>query len=285
MRIGSGDLRLWSGTVMGASFDERLAAAKAGGFKSVSMFPLDYKNAREEGLSDEDMRRRIAESGVRVAVIDPLTKWLPEWEPPESTSEEDLAFADFEIEEVFDMVGALGAESISLIEFFGNEVPVAVGAESFANICDRAAGQGLRVHLEFQPYSGIPDLKSAWEMVRRAERPNGGLVLDTWHYFRGSPDDDLLRSIRPEKIYVLQISDAHSQPQGSLIDDGMHHRMLPGKGSFDLPGLLTTLDDIGAQPSVGAEVFSDDLAELPPEEAGERASERLQSLLASTRKT
>ena len=282
MRTGKGDLRLWSGTVMGASFDERLAAAKAGGFKSVSMFPLDYKNAREEGLSDEDMRRRIAASGIRVAVIDPLTKWLPNWEPPESTSEEDLAFADFEVEEVFDMAGALGAESVSLIEFFGNEVPVDVGAESFANICDRAAGRGLRVHLEFQPYSGIPDLKSAWEMVQRADRLNGGLVLDSWHYFRSNPDDELLRRIPPEKIYILQISDAQPQPQGSLINDGMHHRMLPGEGSFDLSGLLDTLEDIGAQPSVGAEIFSDELAELPPEEAGERASESLRSLLAGT---
>ena len=285
MKTNNEDFRLWSGTVMGAGFDERLDAALAGSFSSVSMFPIDYKNACESGLSDEDMRKRIAASGVRVAVIDPLTKWLPGWEPPEAMSGEDLAFADFEVEEVLDIADALGAESISVIEFFGKEVPADVGAESFAAICDRAAERGLRVHLEFQPYSGIPDLAAAWEIVSRADRPNGGLVLDSWHYFRGVPDDELLRSIPPEKVFVLQISDAAAEQQGSLLNDGMHHRLLPEQGSFDLRSLLRALDDTGARPSVGAEIFSDDLGTLPPEEAGKRAGESLRALLDTVRRT
>ena len=277
---GSGKLRLWSGTVMGASFEERLAAAVAGGFSDVSMFPIDYKSARETGLSDEDMRKRIAASGVRVAVIDPLTKWLPSWDPPESMSEEDVAFSDFEVDEVLHMADALGAESISVIETFGNEVPVDVGAESFAAICDRAAEQGLRVHVEFIPFSGIPDLKTAWEIVRRADRPNGGLVFDVWHYYRGQPDHDLLRTVPGEKIFVVQWSDARAEQEGSLMEDMMNRRRLPGNGDFDLATVASILDEIGATPSMGVEIFSEELRAIPPEEAGRQAGESLRELLA-----
>ena len=36
--------------------------------------------------------------------------------------------------------------------------------EAFAELCDRA-GDDLIVALEFMPYSGVPDLATAWQVV------------------------------------------------------------------------------------------------------------------------
>ena len=54
-------------------------------------------------------------------------------------SDEDLAFADFDEDEFFEMGAALDVDSINLVEPFGNEVSIAAAAESFRQVCDRAA--------------------------------------------------------------------------------------------------------------------------------------------------
>ena len=66
--------------------------------------------------------------------------------------------------------------------------------EGFAGLCDRAAEHGLLVALEFLPWSGIPDVATAWRIVDAAGRANGGLLVDTWHHLRGVADDDALRA-------------------------------------------------------------------------------------------
>ena len=43
---------------------------------------------------------------------------------------------------------------------------------------------------------------------RYADRANGGIVFDTWHFFRGDPDFDLLATVPGDRIYCVQIDDA-----------------------------------------------------------------------------
>lgn len=272
-------LRLWSGTVPGAGFVERLDVAARAGFTSVSMFPGDEVAARAEGLTHADMRALAAERGVTPAVLDPFCQWVPQWSPPPGMSGDDLAFVDFDETAFLAAAQGLGVESVTVIEVFGQSFPLDALTESFAGFCDRAAERGLRVHLEFMPFSGVPDLATGWEIVAGADRPNGGLVLDLWHYFRGRRDDALLAAVPGEKIYVVQVCDADAEVRGTLLEDCMHHRRLPGEGSFDITAVLSTLAGTGGLGSVGAEVFSDDLAALGPEVAARRAGEHLRSAL------
>ena len=60
---------------------------------------------------------------------------------------------------------------------------------------DRAALIGLDVHLEFVPMTVVSDIAIAWDMVRNADRPNGGMLFDTWHFFRGTPDFGVLAQV------------------------------------------------------------------------------------------
>jgi len=161
-------------------------------------------------------------------------------------SDEDLAFADFDEDEFFEMGAALDVDSINLVESFGNEVSIDAAAESFGEVCDRAADHDWRVHLEFMPISGVPDLETAWAIVSEADRPNGGLLFDTWHYFRGEPDHNLLSSIPGDRIFRVQLADAAAEVSGSLYNDLLHYQRLPGEGDFDLPTVIGILDNIGA---------------------------------------
>jgi sugar phosphate isomerase/epimerase len=54
----------------------------------------------------------------------------------------------------------------------------------FAGLCDRAAAHDLQVGLEFLPFSAIRTVGAARRIVADADRPNGGLIVDLWHWFR-----------------------------------------------------------------------------------------------------
>ena len=129
---------------------------------------------------------------------------------PNTTQERIFGFGE---RELFAVADAVGARSLNAVDVFGGTWSLDEAAAAFAGLCDRAAEHGLLVHLEFLPWSRIPDLATAWQVVRGADRPNGGLMLDAWHYFRSGPDGTLLRSIPGASILGVQLCDAPAAPE------------------------------------------------------------------------
>lgn len=270
----------WAGTLLHGTLDQRIEAATAGGFTYLSLFPSDYRRAREHGLSDADILARHEDAGVRLMTIDPYTRWLPRWTPPASAPPGRLEWISYQEDEIFAIVDALALETITVNEAFGTQYELDEVIEAFAAVCDRAAQSGARVHLEFTPFSGIPDLAMAWEVVRTADRPNGGLVFDTWHYLRGDRDDALLEQIPGERIYFVQIDDAAAEPVGSLLNDTLRHRLMPGEGDFDLAGVLPILARKAGIGPPGIEVLSEELWRSEPAEVGRQSAESLRTAMA-----
>ena len=52
-------------------------------------------------------------------------------------------------------------------------------------IADRLAGRELLVAVEAFPWSAIPDVDCAVDLLRRAGAPNAGLMIDVWHFYNG----------------------------------------------------------------------------------------------------
>jgi sugar phosphate isomerase/epimerase len=276
---------LCSGTLRpGIPLAERVAAATAGGFGAISLWGRDYADARAEGLRDEDIRLILADHGVSVAELDPAWWWPPGAAdvhvPPEFDTSRIFGFGEAEL---FAVADAVGARSLNAVDVFGGDWALDQAAEAFAGLCQRAADHGLLVHLEFLPWSKIPDLDTAWRVVRQADQPNGGLTVDAWHYFRsGSADTGLLRTIPGDRILGLQLSDAPATPEADPLHATLHERLLPGQGELDLRGLVADLRATGTGAPYGVEVFSDALDALPSEEAGRQAGTALRQLLDAT---
>lgn len=269
---------MWCATVRMKSLQERIAAMQAAGLQNMSLFPIDFRHAREAGLAPATMRQMLDDAGLRVVVIDPYTRWVPQWNPPASMSPDDVAFTDFDEDEIFEMAHTFGVESINVIESFGNSFSADALAEAFARVCDRAAQDNLVVHVEFMPFSGIPDLATAWEIVQKAGRANSGITLDTWHYFRGNVNDDLLQTIPGNRIRRVQVADAQWQVQGDLMNDLLHFRRPPGEDDFPLVPLMQKLLQMDALQSVGVELFSDVFDQMTATDAVQRASASLETL-------
>jgi len=273
--LGPRDLVLCSGTLARhVGLVERVEAAQAAGFAGISLWGRDYWSARRAGLHDADIRTVVADHGLAVAEVDPAWWWLPGDRevsiPADADNEEVFRYGE---DALLRLAEAVGARSLNAVDVFGGTWTTQDAAECFAGLCDRAAEHGLLVHLEFLPWSRIPDLATAWEIVRLADRANGGIAVDAWHWFRGGGDWDVLSSIPGNRVTGIQLSDGPGVPERDLITATLHHRRLPGDGDFDLPRLLRQLAAIGAVAPVGVEVFSDALHLLPPAEGARLAAD------------
>jgi sugar phosphate isomerase/epimerase len=282
MTLGPSDLVLCSGTVArGTSFRERLEAAAAAGYSGVSLWGRDYQGARDEGYGDADLVALLNDYGLKVAELDPVWWWTPGASslsiPPELDPIDVFRFGEAEL---FRIAEVLGARSVNAADVLGGEWEVVDAAASFAALCDRAAQHGLLVHLEWLSWSRIPDLATALEVVTLADRPNGGLNIDTWHCARSGTSASDLLAVPGERVLAVQLDDGPAEAEENLIDATLHARLLPGEGAFDLLGYLGSLRTIGAGAPIGVEVFSDDLHGLGPTEAARRAAEATRRLLA-----
>ena len=271
------DMVLWAGTLGSASFDERLGAAAAAGMTAMSVFPWDCRGPAETGSMAVQLRERADAKGVRIVAVDPVSTWLPglRLDSPKGRSTPESAvrarfaelFDAYSVDECLVMASDLGADLISLIEAHGFGVDLDSAGEAFGRVCDRASERGLRVQLEFMPFSGVPDLRAAWDIVRRAGRGNGGLVLDSWHYFRSTPDHELLASLPPDAVFSVQLSDGPARPEPDLWTAAAQERLLPGAGDFDLATMLEIVVRTQPGATFGPEVVSSQLATLEAEQA------------------
>jgi sugar phosphate isomerase/epimerase len=278
MTLGPDDLVLCSGSLSpDVGFPDRVAAAGAAGFQGLSLWVRDYRAGRAGGLSDADMRALLDDHGVAIGELAAAWWWLPG--TPEAVPGELAAAFEFDERDVFAIADALGARSLNAVDVFGADWRVADAAEAFAGLCDRANEHGLLVHVEFLPWSRIPDLGSAWEIVRLADRPNGGVLVDSWHFARSGSDVALLRSLPGDKVLGIQLDDAPAATEADLINATMHERLLPGDGELDLGELIEALRATGTTSPWGVEVFSDELHALPASDAAARAGNALRSVL------
>ena len=173
---------------------------------------------------------------------------------------------------------------MNVVSFTDTPLMMSAIAEAFAALCDRAAARGLLVHLEFLPWTLIPDLDAALEIVELADRPNGGVMFDTWHHFRSRTKNDRIRNVPGRRILALQMNDAPREAEENLIEETLHRRLLPGEGDIDLVEILRLIDQAGSPAPVGVEIFSDALARLPAKEVARRAGEAARAVLRQARR-
>ena len=81
---------------------------------------------------------------------------------------------------------ALGGRQVSAGEFSGDtplntEEALDRAARALRANADRLAGRELLVALESFPWSAISNTRIAIDLLRRAEAPNAGLLIDVWH--------------------------------------------------------------------------------------------------------
>lgn len=122
----------------------------------------------------------------------------------------------------------------------------------------------------------VNEFPASWDVVCRADCPNLGIGLDSFHIFAAKTPLDAIEDLDPEKIFLVQLSDFmwHETPTfEERMTTARTFRVFPGEGvhSEDLAKLVLSLDQIGYRGDYSFEVFNDDYQQLPLDTVAQRA--------------
>lgn len=134
-----------------------------------------------------------------------------------------------------------------------------------ARYCAEAAGAGIRIALEFLPYSAVRTLDDALRVIRGTGAANAGLMLDVLHLNRSGGSAADIARVPPERLFFAQLCDARPRaPGGSpqeLMAEARTARLTPGEGALPLYDFLDALpDDL----EIEWEIARADMAARPP---------------------
>jgi len=137
----------------------------------------------------------------------------------------------------------------------------------------------LQIKVAFEGLSWgrtINQYTQAWDVVRRADMPNLGIGIDSYHVFATQTPLDALDDVSPAKIFLVQLSDFmwnEVRTPEERMNTARHFRVFPGEGvhSAMLSELVRRLDRLGYRGDYSFEVFNDDYQQMPQATVAARA--------------
>ncbi|MBB3427054.1 4-hydroxyphenylpyruvate dioxygenase [Rhizobium sp. BK312] len=228
---------------------EKLHAIAKAGFDGVEIFENDFLAFDE---SPRQVGQMVRDHGLEITLFQPFRDFEGMPEPLRSRTFD-------RAERKFDLMQEMGTD---LVLVCSNVSSVAMGgidraAADFYELGERAAKRGLRVGYEALAWGRhIHDHRDAWEIVRRADHPNIGLILDSFHTLSRKIDVNSIRSIPKEKIFIIQLADA------PLIDMDLlywsrHFRNMPGEGDLPVLDFMKAVAATGYDGYLSLEIFND----------------------------
>lgn len=231
------------------TLQEKLEAIAAAGFPAVEIFENDL--IAFPG-SPAEVRRICADLDLRIVTCQPFRDFEG---MPEGRRQRVFDRA----ERKFDLLQELGTD---LLFVCSNTSPEALAgidrlAADFAELGERAGRRGLRVGYEALAWGRhVFDYRDAWEVVRRANRPEVGIVLDSFHILARGLDLAAIGTIPRDRIAMVQMADAPLL-QMDPLSWSRHWRCLPGQGDLDLAGFMRALVATGYDGVLSLEIFND----------------------------
>jgi len=241
--------RLIATVCLPGAMDEKLRAIAAAGFKAVEIFENDL--IAFDG-TPADIRRMAGDLGLTIAVYQPFRDF-------EGLPEPRRARAFQRAERKFDVMHELGCDFLMICS---SVAPESLGgieraAADLRDLGERAKARGMRIGYEALAWGRhVNDYRDAWEIVRRADHRCVGLVLDSFHVLVRGTALNPMRSIPPEKIFLVQMADA---PKLSLdtLSWSRHYRCFPGQGELPIASFMDALGATGFDGLLSLEIFSD----------------------------
>ena len=230
---------------------EKLAAIAKAGFDGIEIFEQDFISF---DLSPTDVRKMVADNGLEITLFQPFRDF-------EGLPEGPLRQRAFSrARHKFDLMCELGTD---LMLICSSVHPAGLGgidrcADDFRELGEIANSYGVRVGYEALAWGRfINDHRDAWEVVRRADHENVGLILDSFHTLGRKLDPDSIRTIPGDRIFFVQLADAPAIEM-DLLYWSRHFRNMPGEGDLDLPSFMDALYATGYDGPLSLEIFNDE---------------------------
>jgi len=228
---------------------EKLIAISEAGFDGVEILEQDFIAS---DLSPRELAAMVKDHGLTITLFHPFRDF-------ESLPEPLRSRAFTRAKRKFELMNEMGAE---LILFCSTVHPQAIGgiermADDYHELGTIAQSFGVKVGFEALAWGRfVFDHRDAWEVVRRADHANIGLILDSFHTLARGIETDSIRRIPKDKIFFVQLSDAPGI-QMDLMHWARHYRNMPGEGDLDVTGFTRAIVATGYNGYFSLEILND----------------------------
>ncbi len=254
---------------------EKLAAISAAGFDGVEIFEQDF--IAHDG-SAREIGQVVRDHGLEITLFQPFRDFecLPEL----------LRKKAFDrAERKFDLMQELGT---NLMLICSSVHPASLGgidraAADLFELGERAATRGLKVGYEALAWGRhVNDHRDAWEIVRRSDHSNIGLIVDSFHTLGRGLSPETIRTVPGDKIFFVQVADAPAIDM-DLLYWSRHFRNMPGEGDLDVTGFMRAVMASGYSGPVSLEIFNDQFRGGRPETVAMDGYRSLMALMDDVR--
>jgi sugar phosphate isomerase/epimerase len=247
----------------------KLKAIRDAGFTQVMLMARDLMGHAE---GPEDAVRVVKASGLRVTGFQVLRDF------------EGLSghLHDYKIDiakAMLEMCHSVGAKVLLICSSTSTHASSDpdVLARDLRKLAMLALPLGIRIAYEGLSWGRtINEFTTAWDVVCRADAPNLGIGIDSFHAFATKTSLEDLDMLDPQKIFLVQLADFMWNEIPSVeerINTARHFRVFPGEGvhSEQVAELVMRLDRLGYRGDYSFEVFNDDYQGIPLPIVAERA--------------
>lgn len=252
-----------------------IKAAHAAGYDLIEIWKsklLDYLYNN----STADLKRILDEASLEpwsINSIEHITFRTPE----------DYAVIKDECEKLCRIAGEVGCPYIVVVP---GKLPAGASKQEIIDesvrvlneLGDIAHHHGIGLAFEFlgQVDCSVQTLDLAKEIVEMIDRPNIGVVIDTFHFYAGNSTFEAIDGLDPEKLFIFHINDAEDLPKEQLTDA---QRLYPGTGILPIREMKEHFDKIGYSRMVSVEIFRPEYWQQDPFEVARKAKAATEEVL------
>lgn len=248
---------------------EKISIAGEAGYKAIELWHDDLDAHIARGGTLAEVRKALGDQGLTV----PTTIYLKGWF--ETTGEEhrsELAECQRRMAQAVE-VGAVHVIAGPAAGFADHDQ----GARNYRELLELGIRMGVKPSMEFLGFvDDLNTIEGALEIITKAGHPEGTLVLDPFHIFRGGGSMETIAQLRPQQIAICHFNDTPASPPRLQQHD--KDRVYPGEGHLDLKRLLTLLRQVGYSSWLSLELFREDLWASDPREVARVGLEKMRAV-------
>lgn len=238
-------------TTMRADLITDILAARDAGYDCIEIWAAKLRDFLKKSTVAQ-LRRLLEDANLEPWSINSI-------EHITFRSAEDYAAIKAECEELCAVAEAIDCPFVVVVpgklpENASRDEIISESVRVLNDLADIAAKHNVALAFEFlgQTDCSVQTLELCNEIVERTNRPNVGLVIDTFHFYAGGSKFESIENVQPGNICIFHINDAEDLPPEQLTDA---HRLYPGEGILPIREIKRGLDKIGYGRVVSIEIF------------------------------
>ncbi|MGD9858315.1 MAG: sugar phosphate isomerase/epimerase family protein [Planctomycetaceae bacterium] len=248
---------------------EKIRVAAEAGYEAIELWHDEIDRFLSAGRSLRELRTAIDDSGMTV----PTTIMLKGWCEPEGAAYQqgiDECRRRLEQAAAVGAIHAIAGPPLGKVDF-------ELASQRYGELLDLGLSMGVKPAMEYLGFAeDVNSITDALRIVEGAGHPEGTVVLDPFHDFRGGAGCEDIVRLTASQIAVCHFDDAPATPPAAEQSDP--DRILPGDGVIDLRRFVSLLDQIGYDRWVSLELFRADLWARDPGEVARLGLEKMRAV-------